>query len=319
MEQRYTMKDVIIECQLAAKGPDRKDDGTSDANISNYFSTCFCKLRLQEEWVAKKTGKAYAFTINERDILVELFQKRDIILKSSIDRLDDLRALLDKVPGLFDDEEMVRRKLDAFITRIIYEEYPDQLKSVLCSLVDSEFCNRKVLVDNDHYLRSGDLEYWVKSVMFALGLFVKQWKQVIEEMEALQKEKVYEEVCEQYRKDHEKIEDHYFAEKCDKVKKDRKYRDIRRKCERAETEEERKRTERELEQRDAELSNRAMNSAIDESPRPQGYAPWELLWKALANVHVPCYKMDCDIRLEEIKEKRLDEIKSMYDHKPSTT
>ena len=81
MERYYTMKDVAIACQQLVEDSDQERNGTSEANISNFFTKCFDKLGLQKEWEDKKTGKAYEFTGKERDALIKLFQNRDTILK----------------------------------------------------------------------------------------------------------------------------------------------------------------------------------------------------------------------------------------------
>ena len=182
----YTMKDIAIACQQLVENSDQERNGTSEANISNFLTKCFDKLGLQEEWEDKKTGKAYKFTEKERDALIKLFQNRDTILKCNLGKIDELSELLETIKELFEDNDTVSRKLDGFVSRVIYKDFRDKLKRAFNDFVDDKFNDGVISTDRNHFLQSRDLQYWVKTVIFNLGLFVDRWKRVFEEMEKIQ-------------------------------------------------------------------------------------------------------------------------------------
>lgn len=306
MEEYYSMKNVAIKCQQLVGNSGQERNGTSEANVSNFFSTCFDKLGLQVEWEDKRTGKAYEFTESERNILVELFQKRDTILKCSLDKLDELRALLDTIQGLFADEDTVRRKLDGFVTRVIYEDFRDKLKKEFNDLVDDKFNDGAISIDRNHYLQSRDLEYWVKGVISELRILVKQWKCVFEEMERIQEKQVKSEIEQLFNSNYIELD---LCQRIDaqiRINNDRKYQDLEREYEKAATEEEQERIEAELKKREAELSTQATDAIIDRSPHPRGCSPEYLLDEALKKVRVPCFKMNCDVRTNEIGQIKIE-------------
>ena len=306
MKQYYTMKDIAIKCQQLVGDSDQERNGTSESNVSNVFSKCFDNLGLQMEWADKKTGKAYKFTRSERDILVELFQKRKTISECSLDKLVELRALLNTIQGLFADEDTVSRKMDGFVTRVIYKDYRDKLKRVFNDFVDDKFNDGAISTDRNHYLQSRDLEYWVKTVMFELGIFVDQWKCVFEEMEKIQEKKVESENELLFSSNYIELDLFQRIDAQNRMNKDRKFQDLEREYEKATTEEEQARIKAKLEKREAELSTQATDAVIDRCQHPRGYSPSDLLDEARKKVRVPCYKMYCDMRANEIERIKIE-------------
>lgn len=300
MKQYYTLIDVAEQCQLKTDS-DTDNNGTTKANISNFFSKFFGNLGLTEEWENKKVGKTYRFTASERDILVELFLNRDTILKCSIDGIDELRVCLDTVQELFADKDTVRRKVDAFITRVMYENFRDKLKRVFNDFVDDKFNDGAISTDGNHYLQSRDLEYWVKTVMFELRLFVEQWKCVFEEMEKIQEKKIESENELLFNRNYIELDLCQRIDAQNRINKDRKFQDLEREYEKAATEEEQERIKAKLKKREAELSIKAGDNVIDKSLCPRGCSPSDLLDEARKKVRVPCYKMNCDKRNAEIE------------------
>ena len=120
-------------------------------------------------------------------------------------------------------------------------------------------------------------------------------------MEEIQRERVVDEAWEYYKEHQIKIQSIASEEKNNRVKKDRKYQDLDREYKRAVTEDEQERIKAKLEKREEELSNRAADAVIDRGPHPRGCSPSDLLDEARKQVGAPCYKINCDMRTNEIE------------------
>ena len=217
-------------------------------------------------------------------------------MKCSLDKIVELHALLNLIQGLFADKDTVRRTLDGFVTRVINEDYLNVIKREFNDLVDDEFTDCAISTDENHYLQSRDLEYWVKMVRFELWAFVYHWKCVFEEMEKIQEKRIESEIKLLFNSNYIDMDLRQRIDVQNRVNKDRIFQDLDRKYKGDITEEEREKIKAKLEKREAELSTKATDAVIDRGPHPLGYSPPELLDKARKKVGVPCYKANCDMR-----------------------
>lgn len=309
MTQKYSMEDVVAECQqIAGAFSDKAEkDGASITNISNIFTGFFKQLGLEAEWKALKTGRSYSFSERQKEILVEIYvHRKDLEIRGNLKRdkgldIDLLYYILNNVLELFDvkpplKESEIFMKLEGYMTRILTSNFSSELQNYFKILLENKFNNETISTDKEHYLRSYDRYLWKKALEFDLLRLVRRWKAIFEEMESLCKELTENEVEDQYLQNYYTMNLRVKKMIEEQLKKNKKYKQLIKKYNSCSCETDRQEIANKLKIMLERIIDECRAAVVNSYPIPYGYAPGELLTIAMGRV--------LDSRLEDYYDLR---------------